>query len=89
LASGQVGQAVLLALRPEKITLTAGGQAGVNAVRGKVLDVVFSGNSTTYRIAVGEQLMTLFRQNLAQGTVAPGTDVVLSWSPDHLVQVTP
>jgi ABC-type Fe3+/spermidine/putrescine transport system ATPase subunit len=89
LASGQVGQIVLLALRPEKITLAAGGQAGVNALRGKVLDVVFSGNSTTYRIAVGEQVMTLFKQNLAQGTVAPGTDVVLSWSPDHLVQVTP
>jgi ABC-type Fe3+/spermidine/putrescine transport system ATPase subunit len=89
LSSGQVGQTVLLALRPEKITLAADGRAGVNAVRGKVLDVVFSGNSTTYRIAVGEQVMVLFRQNLAQGTVAPGTDVVLSWSPDHLVQVTP
>jgi spermidine/putrescine ABC transporter ATP-binding subunit len=89
LSSGQVGQTVLLALRPEKITLAADGGAGVNAVRGKVLDVVFSGNSTTYRIAVGEQVMVLFRQNLAQGTVAPGTDVVLSWSPDHLVQVTP
>jgi spermidine/putrescine ABC transporter ATP-binding subunit len=89
LSSGQVGQTVLLALRPEKITLSTDGQAGVNAARGKVLDVVFSGNSTTYRIAVGQLVMTLFRQNLAQGTVAPGTDVVLSWSPDHLVQVTP
>ena len=89
LSSGQVGQTVLLALRPEKITLATGGQSGVNALRGKVLDVVFSGNSTTYRIAVGQQVMTLFRQNLAQGTVAPGTEVVLSWSPDHLVQVTP
>jgi spermidine/putrescine ABC transporter ATP-binding subunit len=89
LSSGQVGQTVLLALRPEKITLATGDQPGVNALRGKVLDVVFSGNSTTYRIAVGEEVMTLFRQNLAQGTVAPGTDVVLSWSPDHLVQVTP
>jgi spermidine/putrescine ABC transporter ATP-binding subunit len=89
LSAGQVGQTVLLALRPEKITLTTGGQTGVNALRGKVLDVVFSGNSTTYRIAVGEQVMTLFRQNLAQGTIAPGTDAVLSWSPDHLVQVTP
>ncbi len=89
LTGGQVGQTVLLALRPEKITLATGSQAGLNAVRGKVLDVVFSGNSTTYRIAVGEQVMILFKQNLAQGTVAPGTEVVLSWSPDHLVQVTP
>jgi spermidine/putrescine ABC transporter ATP-binding subunit len=89
LADGQVGQSVLLALRPEKITLDVSGPAGVNALQGKVLDVVFSGNSTTYRISVGDQIMTLFRQNLAAGTVAPGTDVVLSWSPDHLVQVTP
>jgi spermidine/putrescine ABC transporter ATP-binding subunit len=89
ISGGQVGQTVLLALRPEKITLATGSQAGLNAVRGKVLDVVFSGNSTTYRIAVGEQVMILFKQNLAQGTVAAGTEVVLSWSPDHLVQVTP
>ncbi len=89
LANGQAGQTVLLALRPEKITLSTGGQAGPNAVRGKVLDVVFSGNSTTYRIAVGEQVMILFKQNIEQGTVAPGSEVVLSWSPDHLVQVTP
>ncbi len=89
LKGGQVGQSVLLALRPEKITLSTEGEAGMNAVRGNVLDVVFSGNSTTYRVAVGEQVMTLFRQNLSQGTVAPGSDVVLSWSSDHLVQVTP
>ena len=89
LANGQAGQTVLLALRPEKITLATGGQATMNAVRGKVLDVVFSGNSTTYRIAVGGQVMILFKQNIEQGTVAPGSEVVLSWSPDHLVQVTP
>jgi ABC-type Fe3+/spermidine/putrescine transport system ATPase subunit len=88
-SNGQAGQIVLLALRPEKITLATDGQAGLNAVRGKVLDVVFSGNSTTYRIAVGEQVMLLFKQNLAQGTVAPGAEAILSWSPDHLVQVTP
>jgi spermidine/putrescine ABC transporter ATP-binding subunit len=89
LVDGAVGQTALLALRPEKITLAPNGGAGINAVRGRVLDVVFSGNSTTYRITVGDQIMTLFRQNLAQGTVAPGSEVVLSWSPDHLVQVTP
>jgi spermidine/putrescine ABC transporter ATP-binding subunit len=89
IVDGQTGQGVLLALRPEKITLAPDGESGINAVRGKVLDVVFSGNSTTYRIVVGNQVMTLFRQNLVQGTVAPGSEVVLSWSPDHLVQVTP
>jgi spermidine/putrescine ABC transporter ATP-binding subunit len=89
IVDGQAGQGVLLALRPEKITLAPDGESGINAVRGKVLDVVFSGNSTTYRIAVGNLVMTLFRQNLVQGTVAPGSEVVLSWSPDHLVQVTP
>jgi len=89
LSDGQVGQTVLLALRPEKIALREGAEVGVNALRGKVLDVVFSGNSTTYRITAGDLIITLFRQNLAAGTVAPGSDVVLTWSPDHLVQVTP
>jgi spermidine/putrescine ABC transporter ATP-binding subunit len=89
ISGGQAGQSVLLALRPEKIMLGTGGQAGVNAVRGTVLGVVFSGNSTTYRVTVGSQVMTLFRQNLADGTVAPGSAVTLSWTPEHLVQVTP
>jgi spermidine/putrescine ABC transporter ATP-binding subunit len=88
LEDGQAGQSVLLALRPEKITIATSGQ-GINAVRGKVLDVVFSGNSTTYRVTVGDQIMTTFRQNMAQERVAPGAEVVLSWSPEHLVQVTP
>jgi spermidine/putrescine ABC transporter ATP-binding subunit len=89
LKAGQAGQSVLLALRPEKITLAANGQAGLNAVGGKVLDVVFSGNSTTYRVTVGDQIMTTFRQNMAQETIVPGAEIVLSWSPEHLVQVTP
>ena len=89
LKDGQSGQPVLLALRPEKITLNAGGQAGINAVRGKVQDVVFSGNSTTYRVAVGNRVMTLFRQNISDAPIAPGAEVMLSWSPDHLVPVTP
>jgi spermidine/putrescine ABC transporter ATP-binding subunit len=89
LAVGQAGQSVLLALRPEKITLDANRPGGSNAMRGKVLDVVFSGNSTTYRVTVGNQVMTLFRQNLVQETVVPGSEVTLSWLPEHLVQVTP
>lgn len=89
LSDAQIGTKVLLALRPEKITLKVGSGVAINSVPGKVLDVVFSGNSTTYRVAVGEEVMTLFRQNLSQAAVAPGTEVVLSWSPDHLVQVTP
>ena len=89
LASGQAGQSVLLALRPEKITLGTAAQAGPNAVRGKVADVVFSGNSTTYRVSVADRIITLFRQNLTETLAAPGSEVVLSWSPEHLVQVTP
>jgi spermidine/putrescine ABC transporter ATP-binding subunit len=86
------GQAVTLALRPEKIGFApaaAGETPGPNQMRGRVTDVVFSGNSTTYRVAVGEQTMTLFRQNLTGSAIAPGADVLLSWSGDHLVAVTP
>ncbi len=86
--NGKVGQAVTLALRPEKIRFD-GAAAGVNHAHGKVTDVVFSGNSTTYRVAVGDRSMTLFRQNLSGAPVAPGAEVTLSWSGDHLVAVTP
>ena len=51
--------------------------------------IIHAGNSTTYRVAVGEKSMTLFRQNLSGAPVAPGTEVTLSWSSDHLVAVTP
>jgi ABC-type Fe3+/spermidine/putrescine transport system ATPase subunit len=87
LSQGAVGDTVLLALRPEKITFGSG--AEINTVRGKVLDIVFSGNSTTYRVAVGEQVITLFRQNLESGRVSAGSDATLTWSADHLVQVIP
>jgi len=86
--NGEVGQTVTLALRPEKIRFD-GAAGGVNQTRGKVTDVVFSGNSTTYRVAVGEKSMTLFRQNLSGSPITPGAEVTLSWSGDHLVAVTP
>jgi spermidine/putrescine ABC transporter ATP-binding subunit len=86
--NGEVGQSVTLALRPEKVSFD-GAAMGVNQVRGRVTDVVFSGNSTTYRVAVGGRSMTLFRQNLRGNPVAPGAEVTLSWSGDHLVAVTP
>jgi hypothetical protein len=31
----------------------------------------------------------LFRQNFSGSPVSPGSEVVLSWSGDHLVAVTP
>ncbi len=89
---GAAGQAVTLALRPEKIHFEIAGfgaESGVNTLRGQVTDVVFSGNSTTYHIAIGDQIMTLFRQNLTGSAIAPGATVALSWSGDHLVVVTP
>ena len=89
-AGGAPGQAVTLALRPEKIRFDvayAGSGNGVNEARGTVTDVVFSGNATTYRVAIGDQVVTLFRQNLTGGAVAAGAEVLLSWSADHLVVV--
>ena len=77
---------------PEKIHFEIaqpGAEPGVNALRGRVTDMVFSGNSTTYHIAIGDQVMTLFRQNLTGSAIEPGAEVVLSWSGDHLVVVAP
>lgn len=47
------GQHAHLAIRPEKITITATRPEGaVNAVQGKVLDIAYLGNLSTYHVAL-------------------------------------
>jgi len=94
---GPPGSAAMLAVRPEKFTLTdadapAGG--GLNRLAGTVLQAVYSGSSTTYKIradgaAADEEDLTVFEQNRAQQAFAPGERVGLVWSPAHTVVVEP
>ncbi len=81
---------VLLAVRPEKIDVAAGDAgAGPNSLSGTVTSAVFSGSSTTYRVAVGQQSIAVFQQNSTPRRFQPGDRVALHWSAEHNVPVAP
>jgi spermidine/putrescine ABC transporter ATP-binding subunit len=98
-ANAQPGAEAMLAVRPEKFSLTAADRPaptgdGLNRLGGTVLQAVYSGSSTTYKIradgaAADEEDLTVFEQNRAQQVFAPGERVGLVWSPAHTVVVEP
>ena len=84
------GDAALLAVRPEKITVAAGhGEAGVNRLAGTVVSAIFSGSSTTYRVQVGDQILAVYQQNSTARRTEADDKVTLHWSPEHNVPVAP
>lgn len=84
------GDAALLAVRPEKISVTPGqaAQAG-NQLTGTVISAIFSGSSTTYRVQVADQIVAVFQQNSAANRFQVDDRVTLQWSPEHNVPGAP
>ncbi|MFI8002796.1 ABC transporter ATP-binding protein [Streptomyces sp. NPDC086010] len=84
------GGRLLLGIRPEKISLAraedgAAIAEGRNRVTGRIVDSSFIGVSTQYvvRSPAGEALQ-VYEQNAGhRAGLAPGTEVVLHWNPDH------
>jgi spermidine/putrescine ABC transporter ATP-binding subunit len=86
----QPGVPAVITVRPEKISVRAGdGEPGPNRLAGAVVSAVFSGSSTTYRVAVGEQVLAVFQQNSTPERLQVGDRVTLHWSPEHNVLVAP
>ncbi|MES1152665.1 MAG: ABC transporter ATP-binding protein, partial [Dongia sp.] len=86
----RAGEPAVIAVRPEKIGVSAGEDgSGPNRLSGAVTGAIFSGSSTTYRVAVGEQTLAVFQQNSAPRRFEPGDRVTLHWSPEHNVLVAP
>jgi spermidine/putrescine ABC transporter ATP-binding subunit len=86
----KAGEPALIALRPEKIGVSAGDAgAGPNRLGGTITAAIFSGSSTTYRVAVGQQTVAVFQQNSTADRFQPGDRVTLHWSPEHNVLVAP
>jgi spermidine/putrescine ABC transporter ATP-binding subunit len=85
------GAAVMLAVRPEKISLVRpdAPPAPGNRLEGRMGQAVYSGMSTIYKVAVGGRELTVFAQNRSGQDFAPGDAVRLEWSPAHSVVVTP
>jgi len=86
------GSPAMIAVRPEKITLTgmgAASAAGNNRLEGRLTQAVYSGMSTTYKIDVNGREVTVFEQNKGAPSLTPGTSVRLEWAPAHSVVVQP
>ncbi|WP_395687875.1 ABC transporter ATP-binding protein [Aestuariivirga sp.] len=80
----------LAIVRPEKIRIGSGAAAGMNALKGVVMQSVYSGASVIYRVAVpvlGETPFLAFVQNASGELHQPGAAVTLSWEVAHTMAV--
>jgi spermidine/putrescine ABC transporter ATP-binding subunit len=82
------GQAVTVAVRPEKVALADEPAARAlpgpaNACKGSVEELIYVGDATRYRVAVGaDGVVTVKVQNRVAGRAyRPGEPVLLSWDP--------
>jgi spermidine/putrescine transport system ATP-binding protein len=85
------GSKVVLAVRPEKISLARPEDRSFagNRLEGRLTQAVYSGMSTIFKVAVGDRELTVFAQNSGRGEFAPGDAVRLEWLPAHSVVVAP
>jgi spermidine/putrescine transport system ATP-binding protein len=76
--SGRVAAGV----RPEKITLGAGG--GSNELPGTISETAYIGVATQVVVHTAAGTVHVFAQNIDSGgrVPAPGTNVILSWAPE-------
>ncbi|MGD9294659.1 MAG: ABC transporter ATP-binding protein [Roseobacter sp.] len=79
------GQTCHLALRPEKVSISAERSPdAVNAVQGKILDIAYLGNLSTYHVEVAGGLVikaqTANNRRVARRTFTWNDDVWLEWT---------
>jgi spermidine/putrescine transport system ATP-binding protein len=79
--NGQAG-AVAAGVRPEKITIGAGG--GANELPGTISETAYIGVATQVVVRTSAGIVHVFAQNIDAGgrVPPPGSNVMLSWSPD-------
>lgn len=79
--NGRTGP-VAAGVRPEKITLGAGG--GGNELEGTVVETAYIGVATQLVVDTPAGTVQVFAQNIDSGAriPAPGSSVTLSWSPE-------
>ncbi len=80
-SNGRTGK-VAAGVRPEKITIGAGG--GANELAGMIAETAYIGVATQVVVSTAAGTVQVFAQNLDVGgrVPAPGTNVVLSWAPE-------
>jgi len=79
--NGQAG-AVAAGVRPEKITIGTGG--GANELAGTISETAYIGVATQVVVKTAAGTVHVFAQNIDAGgrVPAPGSNVMLSWSPE-------
>jgi spermidine/putrescine transport system ATP-binding protein len=79
--NGYAGQ-VAAGVRPEKITIGAGG--GANELPGTISETAYIGVATQVVVTTAAGTVHVFAQNIDAGgrVPAPGSNVMLSWSPE-------
>jgi putrescine transport system ATP-binding protein len=90
-ASGaRAGATVWLALRPEKIALSAKRLGPkLNAVSGQVWDIGYRGDSSFYQVRLEDgSLMKVMVANAARAALGESENVWLSWPPDAGIVLT-
>ena len=78
---GHAGR-VAAGVRPEKITIGAGG--GANELSGTISETAYIGVATQVVVRTAAGTVQVFAQNLDSGgrVPAPGSNVILSWAPE-------
>lgn len=73
---------VAAGVRPEKITIGAGG--GANELAGTIVETAYIGVATQVVVRTAAGTVQVFAQNMDAGgrVPPPGTTVVLSWAPE-------
>jgi len=74
----RIGKEGKYALRPERIHIQAGSEAGPNRMAGQLLDIHYLGSQTRYEVQVGENRLTAISPSDGQG-LNIGSTVILSW----------
>ena len=79
--NGRSGE-VAAGVRPEKITIGAGG--GANELAGTIAETAYIGVATQVVVRTSAGTVQVFAQNMDAGgrVPPPGTNVVLSWAPE-------
>ncbi|HEX2195575.1 MAG TPA: ABC transporter ATP-binding protein [Actinomycetota bacterium] len=81
---------VRVGVRPEKLRIAAAGTApGRNSVRAQVTASTYTGVSTSYECttATGAKLVVYVQNAGSASSLGPGTNVTLSWEPEHTFAV--
>ncbi len=88
-APGDIGSAIHVALRPERLRIGAADVTGINTARGTVMESAYRGGTMDHHVRLSGGLTLLVSQPLADGMhaalLAPGSEVSVSWPPEACV----